>query len=54
MDLPALVPGESPDSIVASAPEMEAPEDAAMTPVASDAEKRDRAESPTAATSENK
>lgn len=54
MDLPGLVPNESPDSIAASAPEMEVPKDAAITPAAGDAEKRDRADPSTAATSESK
>lgn len=54
MDLPGLVPNESPDSIAASAPEMEVPKDAAITPAAGDAEKRDRADPPAAATSESK
>jgi hypothetical protein len=40
MDLPALVPPESPDSMAASTPDMEAPKDAAMAPAAADAEKR--------------
>jgi hypothetical protein len=41
MDLPALVPAESPDSIAASAPEMPEPHVAeAIAPAARDVEKR--------------
>ena len=54
MDLPALVPAESPDSIAASRPDMAEPKDAAMTSDAGDVEKRDRVDSATIATSPDK
>ena len=54
MDLPALVPAESPDSIAASKADMDVPKDAAMTSPVTDMTKPDRVDPPTVVTSENK
>jgi hypothetical protein len=54
MDLPALVPTESPDSITASRADMQVPKDAAMTSTVSGVTKPDRADPPTIVTSGDK
>lgn len=54
MDLAALVPAESPDSITASTPDMVAPKEAAIKPDTGDVKKQDCVELPTVAASEGK
>jgi hypothetical protein len=54
MDLPALVPTESPDSIAASKADMDVPKDAAMTSPVSDMTKPDRVVPPKVVTSGDK
>ena len=53
MDLTALVPAESPDSMTGSAPNIISPKEAAMTPGAGDVLKRN-ASTPTVTISEEK
>ena len=54
IDLPALVPTESPDSIAASRADMDVPKDAAMTSSANDMAKPDRVDPPNVVTSIDK